>query len=120
MNGEINKPLNSKSYHFAIEIVRLCRLLITVNKEYILTKQIMRSGTAIGAIIREAEFASSRQEFIHKLTISLKEANETIYWLSLLYDTDFINEKQFIKLKYDCRGLVAMLVASIKTAKSNN
>jgi four helix bundle protein len=119
MNGENNQPLNSKSYQFAIEIVRLCRQLVTVNKEYILTKQVMRSGTAIGAIIREAEFASSRQDFIYMLTISLKEANETIYWLSLLFDTDYISETQFLKLKNECRGLIAMLVASIKTAKAN-
>ena len=119
MNDATNQPLHIKSYQFAIEIVRLCRQLVTVNKEYILTKQVMRSGTAIGAIIREAEFASSRQDFIYKLTISLKEANEAIYWLSLLFDTDYINETQFIKLKNECRGLVAMLVASIKTAKSN-
>lgn len=119
MNGEFNQPLSSKSYQFAIEIVLLSRQLVIVHKEYILTKQIMRSGTAIGAVIREAEFASSRQDFIYKLTISLKEANETIYWLSLLFDTEYINETLFLKLKNDCRGLVAMLDASIKTAKSN-
>ena len=119
MNDNTNQPLHIKSYQFAIEIVLLCRQLVSLHKEYILTKQIMRSGTAIGAIIRESEFASSRQDFIYKLTISLKEANETIYWLSLLFDTDYINEAEFIKLKSDCRGLVAMLVASIKTAKSN-
>jgi four helix bundle protein len=119
MNDQSQQPLQIKSYQFAISIVRLCQQIVSVNKEYVLTKQILRSGTAIGALIKEAEFASSRQDFIFKLTISLKEANETVYWLSLLFDTDYINETQFIKLKNECRGLVAMLVASIKTAKSN-
>jgi four helix bundle protein len=119
MNDQLKQPLQIKSYQFSISIVRLCQQLVNVNKEYILTKQVMRSGTAIGALIREAEFASSRQDFIYKLTISLKEANETVYWLSLLFDTDYINEQQFFKLKLDCKELIAMLVASIKTAKTN-
>lgn len=83
-----------------------------------LSKQIIRSGTAIGAILREAEYAFSRQDFVFKLSTSLKEANETIYWLSLLFDTDYINSDQFEKLRKDCNALISMLVASIKTAKS--
>jgi len=118
MNDASKQPLNLKSYDFAIEIVRLCQRLVMVNKEYVLSKQIIRSGTAIGAILREAEYAFSRQDFIFKLTISLKEANETMYWLSLLFDTDYIESDQFEKLKNKCNELVSMLVASIKTAKS--
>ena len=120
MKDEKKGPLNIKSYQFAIEIVRLCQLINAVQKEYVLTKQILRSGTAIGAIFREAEYASSRLEFIYKLTLSLKEANETIYWLDLLFDTDYITKSQFEKLKPECEVLVSMLVSSIKTTKSNS
>ena len=112
-------PLNKRTYLFAIEIVNLCKYLNSGHKEYILSKQILRSGTAIGAIIREAEFASSRQEFIYKLTLSLKEANESVYWLMLLFDTGFISEPLFEKLEMECHELISMLVSSIKTAKSN-
>ncbi len=112
-------PLHTKSYLFAIEIVRLCQEMYTVKKEYVLSKQIIRSGTAIGSLIREAEFASSRPDFIYKLTLSLKEANETIYWLHLLFDTDYITKSQFEILKPECEVLISMLVTSIKTAKSN-
>ena len=118
MNDPSKQPLHNKSYQFSIAIVRLCQRLVTVNKEYLLSKQVIRSGTAIGAILREAGYAFSRQDFIFKLTASLKEANETIYWLSLLHDTDYITTEQFEKLRNDCNGLVSMLVTSIKTAKS--
>ncbi len=118
MNDYSKQPLHIKSYQFSIEIVRLCQQLVTVNKEYVLSKQVIRSGTAIGAILREAEYAFSRQDFIFKLTTSLKEANETIYWLTLLFDTDYLTAEQFEKLRRECNGLVSMLVASIKTAKS--
>jgi four helix bundle protein len=111
------QPLQVNSYQFAIEIVRFCQKLVTEQKEYVLSKQILRSGTAIGALIREAESASSRADFIYKLTLSLKEANETYYWLLLLFDTDYISELLFEKLASDCNGLIYMLIASIKTAK---
>ena len=118
MKDATKQPLINKSYQFAIEIVRLSQHLVIVDKEYFLSKQIIRSGTAIGAVLREAEYAFSRQDFVYKLSTSLKEANETIYWLSLLFDTDYINSEQFEKLRKDCNGLISMLVASIKTAKS--
>lgn len=117
MKDEKKGPLNIKSYMFAIEIVRLSQRIIAVHKEYVLTKQILRSGTAIGAIFREAEYASSRTEFIYKLTLSLKEANETVYWLHLLFDTDYISKSQFDKLKPECEVLISMLIASIRTSK---
>ena len=78
----------------------------------------LRSGTAVGALIREAEFGQSRADFASKISISLKEANETEYWLSLLKDTDFINENQFVDLQSDCKELIAMLVSMVKTSKS--
>lgn len=109
--------LKEKSYHFAIKIVRLSQRLQTEQKEFVLSKQVLRSGTAIGALIREAEFGQSKTDFIHKLSISLKEANETTYWLSILKDTDFIGEELFDSLNNECQELIAMLISSIKTAK---
>ncbi len=107
-----------KSYAFSIRIVRLTQYLQVEKKEYILSKQIIRSGTAIGALLREAEFGESKRDFIHKISIALKEANETDYWLSILHDTGYIENELFISLQNDCKELVAMLVSSVKTLKS--
>ncbi len=111
-------PLKDKSYQFAIRIVKLSQFLRQDKKEFVLSKQVLRSGTAIGALIREAEFGQSRADFTSKMSMSLKEANETEYWLSLLKDTDFINENQFVNLQSDCKELIAMLVSTVKTSKS--
>ena len=111
-------PLKDKSYQFAIRIVKLSQYLQRDKKEFVLSKQVLRSGTSIGALIREAEFGQSRADFTSKMSISLKEANETEYWLSLLKDTDFINEDQFMSLQTDCKELIAMLVSTVKTSKS--
>ncbi|CAI8196325.1 MAG: Uncharacterised protein [Formosa sp. Hel1_33_131] len=109
--------LKIKSYAFAVSIVKLSQRLVSVKKEYVLSKQLLRSGTAVGALIREAEFGQSKADFIHKLSISLKEANESLYWLDLLKDTKYIDEKQYKSLFELNKELVAMLVSSIKTAK---
>jgi four helix bundle protein len=111
--------LRDKSYLFAIRIVKLSRILQTEMKEYVLSKQVMRSGTAIGALIREAEFGQSKPDFINKLSIALKEANETEYWLLLLKDTNFMDEKSYKSIADDCSELIKMLVSSIITAKKN-
>ncbi len=108
--------LKTKSYQFAIRIVRLSQYLQN-NHEYVLNKQILRSGTAIGALISEAEFAQSTADYINKFSVALKEANETNYWISLLCDTDYIEEKQHESLSNDCKELISMLVAAIKTLK---
>lgn len=119
MNSEKSKsPLRDKSYAFAIKIVNLSQSLVSEKKEYVLSKQILRSGTSIGALVRESEFAASKADFINKLTVSLKEANETEYWLMLLHDTDYLGKQAFIQLQFECRELIAMLVSSIKTSKS--
>ncbi|MEN9447994.1 MAG: hypothetical protein RJA25_1284 [Bacteroidota bacterium] len=110
--------LKNKSYQFAIRIVKLSQFLQTDKKEFVLSKQILRSGTAIGALIREGEFAQSKADFIHKLHISLKEANETEYWLSILFDTNYLEIKLFESLQTECKELIAMLVSSIKTLKN--
>ena len=109
--------LRDKSYSFAIRIVELNRFLCSERKEFVLSKQILRSGTAIGALIREAEFGQSRADFRSKMTIALKEANETQYWLSLLKDTKYIDGKGYDSISKDCLELIKMLVATVKTTK---
>jgi four helix bundle protein len=90
-----------------------------LKKEFVLSKQILRSGTAIGALIREAEYGQSKIDFIHKLTISLKEANETEYWINILKDSSYIDIILFENLLDDCKQLLKLLITSIKTAKNN-
>ena len=109
--------LKVKSFEFAVRIVNLYKYLKKQHGEYILAQQIIRSGTSIGAIIREAEHAESSKDFIHKLSIGLKEANESKYWLDLLYATDFINKKMYESVNADCEALLKMLIASVKTSK---
>jgi len=110
--------LKVKSYAFALRVVKLYKYLCT-QKEYVLGKQVLRSGTAVGALVSEAEFGQSKADFISKLSIGLKEANETLYWLSLLKDAEFIDEKMFGSIYPDAEELVRLLVSSIKTAKAN-
>jgi len=113
-----DNPLKDKSYTFAIRVVKLSQFLQQDKKEFVLSKQVLRSGTAIGALIREAEFGQSKADFASKMSISLKEANETEYWLSLLKDTDLIGEEQFVSLQSDCKELIAMLVSTVKTSRN--
>lgn len=109
--------LREKSYAFAIRIVEMNRFICSEKKEYVLSKQILRSGTAIGALTHEAEFGQSTPDFRTKFTIALKEANETQYWLRLLADTNYIDERAFASMSSDCLELIKMLVATIKTLK---
>lgn len=105
---------------FALRIIKLAQFLQKEKQEYILCKQILRSGTAIGALIRESEYAQSSLDFVHKLSIAVKEANETDYWLNLLADSAYISEEAFQSMESDCDELIALLVSSIKTVKSKN
>lgn len=109
--------LKTKSFLFSIRIIKLYQYLRKKQGGYEIGQQVMRAGTSIGALIREAEFAESRKDFIHKLYIGLKEANETNYWLELIYATDYINKKMFDSLKKDAEEILKMLVASVKTIK---
>lgn len=108
-------PLKNKRYAFAIRVVRLSQFLQTERKEFVLSKQVLRSGTAIGALIREAEFGQSKADFTSKMNIAPKEANETEYWLSLLKDTGYTDEKLFVNMQANCKELIAMLVSTVKT-----
>ena len=114
-----DSPLHTKSMSFAVDIVKM----VKQNNDWrvnSLFQQILRSGTSIHANVRESEFAHSSADFISKLTISLKEANETKGWLEVLYEADCIDEASFDSLYPRCKELIAILVASIKTAKINN
>lgn len=110
--------IREKSYAFSIRIVYLYKYLCEEKKEYTLSKQLLRSGTSIGAIIRESEHAESHADFIHKLSIALKEANETEYWLSILKDTGYIETNLFQPLLTDIHELLKLLTSIIKTCKS--
>lgn len=110
--------VKQKSFDFAIRIVNLYKYLIKEGKELILSKQILRSGTAIGAMIREAEHAESTKDFLHKLNISLKEVNETKYWLDIMFATKYIDKKMYESINADCEELLKLLISSVKTIKS--
>ena len=107
-----------KSFSFAIRIVKLYKYLSEEKREFVLSKQMLRSGTAIGALIRESEHAESKADFIHKLSISLKEANETEYWLMLLKETDYISQKKFDSINNDIIVLLKLLISIIRTSKA--
>ena len=115
MNNNITR---TKSIEYAIEIVRIVQRIQEIKKEYVLSKQLLRSGTAIGALIREAEHAESRKDFIHKMNISLKEANETRYWLELLHQTEYIEQGKFDTLYNGITELIKLLAAIVKSSKT--
>ena len=103
-----------KSYHFAIKIVKLYKLITDEKREYVLLKQLLRSGTAIGALLKEAEHAQSKPDFLNKTNIALKEANETSYWLMLLKDTGFISQREFDSISTDTEELIKMGVSILE------
>lgn len=110
--------IKDKSFEFAIRVVRLYKYLVKEESEFILSKQLLRSGTAIGAMMREAEHAESTKDFLHKLNIGLKEVNETKYWLDILFATKYINKKMYESINKDCEELLKLLIASVKTIKN--
>ena len=115
-----DSPLTQKSYFFGIRVVKMVKYIQCSPKEYGMINQMFRSGTAIGALVSEATYAQSAADFINKLSIALKECNETLYWLNILKDTEYINEKEYDSMSTDCEELLALLISSIKTTKNNN
>ena len=109
--------LKDLTFKFAIRIVELSRSLQELKKEWILSKELLRSGTSVGALVREAEFAQSRADFISKLSIALKEANETQYWIELLKESNLLEVESFESLNSDLKLIIGLLVKSIKTTK---
>lgn len=107
----------TKSFSFAVNVVNTYKFLVETKREYILSKQLLRSGTAVGALIRESQNAESKADFIHKLGIAQKECDETIYWLELLKETDYISDSTFEELKLKATELLKMIRSSILTIK---
>jgi len=123
MNVELNETNNiyNKSFQFSVRIVKLYKYLSNEKKEYILSKQLLRSGTSIGANIHESISAQSKKDFISKMSIANKEARETEYWIKLLIETDYLNfnEKYVKTLKNDIEELIKILTAIVKTSQIN-
>ena len=115
-----NNVVMDKSFDFAVRIVNLSKYLVTEKKEYVLSKQVLRSGTAIGALVRESQQAESKADFIHKLSIALKEANETEYWLLLLNKTNYLPDNQFNTIHVDIIELLKLLVSIVKSSKKSD
>jgi four helix bundle protein len=113
-----NNIVRNKSFDFAVRIVKLYQYLNNDKKEFILAKQLLRSGTSVGAMIREAEHAENKNDFIHKFAIAQKEANETVYWLELLKATDYLNEKEFQNISNDSIAILKLITSILKTSKS--
>lgn len=116
----MNKKPNivrDKSFAFALQIIKVVQYLQDEKREYILSKQLMRSGTAIGALIREAEQAQSRPDFVHKMNIALKEANETDYWIDLLFQSQLMPQDRYDALHPDIQELLRLLISIVKSSK---
>ena len=109
--------IKNKRISFAIRIIKLYKFLVENKKEYILSKQLLRSGTAVGAIVREAQNAESSADFVHKLGMAQKENDETLYWLELLFETQYLDEKEFISIQQDANELLKMIRSAILTSK---
>ena len=109
--------ISEKSLKFAVRIVKFYKFLREEKKEFVLSKQVLRCGTSIGANTRESKNAQSRMDFLNKLNIALKEADETAYWLDLLHATNYIDETQFQSIDKDCAELIKLLTSIIKSIK---
>ncbi|RLD59238.1 MAG: four helix bundle protein [Bacteroidetes bacterium] len=111
--------VKNKSFAFAIRIVKLYQFLVENKKEYVLSKQLLRSGTSVGAMIRESEHAESKADFKHKMAIAQKEINETIYWIELLSETGYLTKEQFESINKNAVEIIKLITSIIKSAKAN-
>ena len=111
----MNNLIEKKSFNFAVRTVKLCKIISEERKEYTLSKQLLRSGTSIGANVSEAEMGQTRADFYAKMSIALKEANETYYWLRLLHETEYLTDKEFDSMATDVTELISILVSICKT-----
>lgn len=116
MSGKPN-IIREKYFEFTVEVVKLCKGIMENKKEFVLSKQLMRSGTSIGANVRESSNAQSTADFIHKLSIAQKETDETLYWLELLKATGYISEEDFRKFYNECEELLKIIRSIILTTK---
>ena len=111
--------VKEKSFAFAIRIVKLYQYLVDQKKEYVLSKQLLRSGTSVGAMVREAEHAESKNDFAHKLAIAQKEINESMYWLELLKETNYLTAIEYDNIQNDAIEIIKLITAIIKSTKTN-
>jgi len=109
--------VKDKSYVFTIRVVKLYKILSVKKREFVLSKQLLRSGTATGALVKEAEHAESKTDFLNKMNVALKEADETEYWLMVLRDTDFITHDEFNSIHKDAATISRMLISIVRTTK---
>lgn len=112
--------LKDKSFLFALKIIKLYKYLCENKKEFVMSKQLLRSGTSVGANIREAQNAQSRADFIHKLSISQKETDEVLYWLELLHQSEYLSDDEFNAAYFEANELLKMLRSAIITTKNKN
>lgn len=108
-----------KSFAFAVRIVKLYQFLVETKREFVLSKQLLRSGTSVGAMVREAEHAETKPDFIHKMAIAQKEINESIYWLELLIETNYLTKEQLESINTDAEELIKLITAILKSTKAN-
>ena len=113
----MDNVIQEKSFRFAVRIVKLCKYIQTKQNEYVLTKQLLRCGTSIGANVAESQQAQSKPDFISKLNIALKESYETDYWLRLMCETQYISQDEFWSIITDCREIEKLLISIIKSSK---
>lgn len=119
LKGMRENLIKEKSFDFALKIIKVSKEITIESKEFDLTRQLKRSGTAIGALVRESEHAQSKAENIHKLSISLKEANETEYWIDLLYRAGYMNQNQYDLIRIEAGEINRILIAILKKLKNN-
>jgi four helix bundle protein len=111
--------IKNKSFAFAVRIVKLYKYLVDEKKEYVMAKQLLRSGTSVGAMVREAEHAESKHDFKHKMAIAQKEINESIYWLELLKETNYLSASEFETINNDAVEVIKLITSIIKSTKAN-
>ena len=116
----LDNPIEKRAYQFALRIVKAYKYLTKQQSEFVLSKQMLRSGTSIGAMMREAKFAQSRADFVNKASIALKEANETLYWIELLHDSEYIDDKTFESIHNEANEITSILATIVKTTKENS
>ena len=119
MNDKKN-TLKDKSFLFALKVVNIYKKLVSEKREFIMSKQLLRSGTSVGANVREAQNAQSKADFVHKLAIAQKECDETLYWLELMFQSEYLNKQEFDALYIDATELLKMIRSSIITTKRNH
>ena len=113
----MDSAIREKSKRFAVRIVRLCQYLTEEKREFVMSKQLLRCGTSVGANVREGKYGQSRSDFVSKMSIALKEASETEYWLELLRETEYLTTEQYDSIQADCGEIAKLLTAIVKTSR---